>query len=83
MVVSEMEDMVVSAGKGMSAGREGNVLRIWDLATCQAGALTSSCLSHIWKGYSSPTVCLVFDSAAALACRVPDNVTFSNPSTKH
>lgn len=38
IVVSETEDMVVSAGKGMAAGREGDVLRVWDLATSSAGA---------------------------------------------
>ena len=39
IVVSETEDVVVSAGKGMAAGREGDVLRVWDLATSSAGAL--------------------------------------------
>ena len=39
IVVSDMEDMVVSAGKGMAAGREGDVLRVWDLATSSAGVL--------------------------------------------
>ena len=45
VAVSEMEDMIVSAGKGMPAGREGDVLRVWDLATCRAGSCNCKCLS--------------------------------------
>ena len=45
VAVSEMEDMVVSAGKGMLAGREGDVLRVWDLATCRAGSCKCKRLS--------------------------------------
>lgn len=37
IAVSEQEDIVVSAGRGVFAGREGDVLRVWDLSTCQAG----------------------------------------------
>ena len=45
IAVSEMEDMVVSAGKGVPAGREGDVLRVWDLATCRAGSCKCKSLS--------------------------------------
>lgn len=54
IVVSETEDVVVSAGKGMAAGREGDVLRVWDLATSSAGALpTWLCLSGILRSRQS------------------------------
>ena len=45
IAVSEMEDMIVSAGKGVPAGRDGDVLRVWDLATCRAGSCKCQSLS--------------------------------------
>ena len=45
IAVSEMEDMIVSAGKGVPAGRDGDVLRVWDLATCRAGSRKCKSLS--------------------------------------
>ena len=45
IAVSEMEDMIVTAGKGVPAGRDGDVLRVWDLATCRAGSCKCKSLS--------------------------------------
>ena len=63
--VSEMEDMAVSAGKGMAAGREGDVLRVWDLATCRAGEHCPCCVRCFCTSWAASQYCLQYTQSSS------------------